>query len=262
MSALLAAARLGAMHRFAWRFEAATSLLAALGVVLATASLWTAAAGSGPIAGLERGALATYVVVAWLVSAAVGGRVEAWVGERMESGEVVADLLRPVDLHAFVLARHLGRSAAALALTAAPACALMALWSPIVLPSAPARWVAFALAVALAALVGGQLGYLVGLAARPLGGVYGLAHLKAALVWLLSGALIPVGALPEPVSWIARATPFPALADLPARALIGDTPLGVWLDVLLPQLGWVLALALACRLAQSATLRRLVAWGG
>ena len=258
----LAAARLGATHRFTWRLEVVVAALSALAVVVVNASLWIAAADHGPVAGLAKPALGTYVVVAWLVAVAVGGRVEEWVGERFYTGAIASDLVRPMDLHAWALARHLGRSAASMLHTAVPVFAVMGLWFPVALPRHLVTWGLFAVSVSLAAVVGGQIGFLVGLLAFRLGRVTGVAHLKAAAVWLLSGAMIPIFALPVRVQDLVAVLPFQALAHVPAvlftERVTGPEAFGL----LGLQAFWALLLWGACRLGWAWAQRRIVVWGG
>lgn len=258
MRALLAAARLGAVHRFTYRLEVVVAVVSALAVVAVSTSLWSAAARTaGGVAGMDPAAIGTYAVVAWLVAATAGGRVEEDIGDRFHTGAVASDLCRPVDLQAFVLAREAGRSAASLLLTAVPVFAVMAVFFPMTLPSVP-TWGAFAVSVVLAGAVAAQIGFLVGLASFRLRRSVGLAHLKAALVLLFSGAMIPVDALPEGARLVALALPFQAIAHTPASVFLERWTLA---DLGLQAL-WAAALLLCCRLAWRGAVRHLTVQGG
>lgn len=249
----LAVLRLGLVHRFTYRLEAAVAVVSALAVVVVNTSLWSAA---GEVAGMGRPALSTYVVVAWLASAVCGSRLEEQVGERFRTGFIAADLARPLDLQAWLMARDTGRALASAVLTAVPVFAVMALFFPLSLPPL-ATWPLFGISLLLAASVGQQIGFLTGIAAFRLGHVAGVAHLKAALVILLSGAVVPVAAFPDAVRPVVLALPFQAIAHAPASVF-----LGAGAGPLAAQAAWALGLLVVCRLAWSGAVRRLVVLGG
>jgi ABC-2 type transport system permease protein len=263
VNALLACVRLGVVHRFTYRLEVLVAVVAALAVVVVNTSLWTSAAeGTGSLGGMDRTQLGTYTVVAWLVAAAVGGRVEDHVGERYRSGAIAADLVRPLDLQGYVLAREAGRGLATLFLTAIPVFAVMALFFPLTLPSRAGTWLAFFLSLVLGGAVGGQIGFLVGIASFQLRNASGLAHLKAAAVLLLSGAVIPVDALPDGLRALVLALPFAAIAHLPTIVFLERVTGGALVGTLVVQAGWAVALLLACRLAWRRALSWLTVQGG
>jgi len=263
VNALLACVRLGMVHRFTYRLEVVVAVVAALAVVVVNTSLWTAAAeGIGTLGGLDQTQLGTYTVVAWLVATAVGGRVEDLVGERYRSGAIAADLVRPLDLQGYVLAREAGRGLATLLLTAVPVFAIMALFFPLSLPSRVGTWAVFLASMALGGAVGGQIGFLVGIASFRLHNVSGLAHLKAAAVLLLSGAVIPVDAMPDGIRSLVLALPFSAIAHVPTTVFLERVTGGALVGILAVQAGWAVALLLACRLAWRRALLHLTVQGG
>jgi len=263
VNALLASVRLGMVHRFTYRLEVVVAVVAALAVVVVNTSLWTSAVeGPGSLGGLDRTRLGTYTVVAWLVAAAVGGRVEELVDARYRSGAIAADLLRPLDLQAYVLAREAGRGLATLVLTAVPVFAIMALFFPLSLPSHAMTWAAFFASMALGGAVGGQIGFLVGLASFRLRNASGLAHLKAAAVLLLSGAVIPVAAMPDGIRPLVLALPFSAIAHFPTLVFLEEVRGGALVGTLAAQVAWAVVLLLACRVAWRRALVHLTVQGG
>lgn len=257
---LLAALRIGFRHHLAYRSEVLLQLLSAVVVAGLNGSLWTAAAASRPVFG---GATGVYwrglILVSWAGMAAVATRVHEDLGFRFRDGQIVADLLRPLSLQAGIWARDAGRALASLLVGSVPLIALCALVVPLGLPSSPLRWALWAASLALAHLVNVGLSFLLGLAAARVRNVLGLSYVKATLVSLLSGALIPLELYPPAVRKIAFLLPFHAMARSPAALLLGvEGPA----RVLAEQALWAILLWALGAWAWRRTARALVVEGG
>ncbi len=227
---------LGVRLALAWRLDVVTRLLGGALVLALNGHLWLAVAGGhAAVGGRSVEALMTYVVAAWVVAAVARNTLDRELGARTQTGEILADLLRPGSLALHLWARDLGRAAVSLVLTGAPLVALGALWFPVALPGGPAALAAFAVSAVLGHAVAVGLGLVVGGVALRAGRADGLVHLRGIATALLSGALVPLDVYPHWLAAFARASPFAAIADAPARLLVdGTAPL----SVLGPQAGW------------------------
>jgi ABC-2 type transport system permease protein len=78
------------------------------------------------------------------------------------------------------------------------------------------------------------------------------------LVFILGGMLLPLEVLPDGLEAIAKALPFMAMAYAPARLASGH----VEPQLLLVQLGWLVALCIAASAVFAAGERRLQTVGG
>lgn len=236
LRAMAAAARIGFRHHLAYRSEVVLQLASASLVVGLNGTLWTAAGAARPvIAGEPAEVWRGLVLVAWAGGAAVSTRVHEELGARFADGQIAADLLRPLPLSAGLWARDAGRAAASLLVGTLPLLVLCAVAFPAGLTLAPWQgglWVA-SLALAHAANVG--LSFLIGLAAMRVRNVVGLSYLKATLVSLFSGALIPLELFPSPLRFVAFCLPFHTFARSPAAVLLGREPA---LPLLLEQAAW------------------------
>ncbi len=260
MNALIAAYRVGFRHVLAYRAEAAVQLVS-IGLIAAlNGSLWSAATRSAPsIAGLSSPELLAYVVAAWSSVSFVATRINEDIGMRFREGLIAADLVRPVDLQAWWYARDLGRACAILGLHTLPllAASILAFGPP--LPDEPARWALWLVSLVLAHATNFGVSFLVGIAALPLHDVTGLSHLKATLVSVFSGALIPLALFPPIVRDVALCLPFHAMAHAPATVLLGQDDAA---RVLSGQLLWALGLWVIGALTWQAARRVLVVQGG
>lgn len=256
--------KLGTRLVLAYRFEALVTLVSASVVALLNWSLWTAIY-RGPateIAGRDAAEMTTYVVVAWVITTFYGTRVDQELSGRFRDGLIAVDLLRPWDLHAHHLFRDLGRAGTALVLTTTP----LLLWTGGLLglraPTHWWTWPAFGLSLGLAWIISFHFAWLVGVASFRLRNAAGLAHLKATVVAVLSGALIPLDLYPGPMRAVVLALPFQGMSHTPANLFTEQIPLSALPAVLGTQLCWAVVLFVASRLAFRGALRALVVQGG
>lgn len=260
MSALSAAWRVGFSHVLAYRAEAVVQLVS-IGLIAAlNGSLWSSATQSAPrIAGMASADLLAYVIAAWSSVSFVATRVNEDIGLRFREGLIAADLVRPTDLQAWWYARDLGRACAMLGLHTVPLFVASALVFRPALPLDASRWAVWLVALLLAHATNFGVSFLVGIAALPLHDVTGLSHLKATLVSVFSGALIPLALFPPVVRDLALVLPFHAMAHAPATILLGT---GDTAGLLRGQIAWVVALWVMGAVAWGAARRALVLQGG
>ena len=261
MRALLAAARVGFTHVFAFRTEVAIQLVSISIVAGLNGTLWSVAtAGRESVAGVPAPEMRAYVLLAWVAVSFVATRVNEEIGRRFREGHIAGDLLRPMSLQAFWYARDLGRAFATLFVQSTPLFLGMWLLADLPTPTRSATWALTLVSLVLAHATNYGLSFLVGVAALPLQNVSGLTHLKSTLVSVFSGALIPLelfGPTLRPIVW---ALPFRAMAHTPASIFLERAP--DVLPALAFQAAWALGLWLAGILAWRAAARTLTVQGG
>ncbi|PRX98710.1 ABC transporter permease [Allonocardiopsis opalescens] len=223
-------------------------------------AVWEARPG---LAGWDAADAVAFVFVAQAligVVAPFGPSLE--IGERIRTGDVAIDLIRPVALPAWWLAQDLGRAAFGAVFRGVPTFAVGALLFTLTLPDGPAQWLAFAAATLLAALVGFGLRYLYALSAFWVVDDRGVQ----AVAWLVgpffSGMFLPLALFPEPLGAVLRALPWSAMVQVPAEVFLGDHT-GAGLAAALGfQAAWAAALLLAGRALTATAVRRVVVQGG
>lgn len=254
---------LGLKLVLAYRFEALVQLVSASVVALLNWSLWTAIyQGREVVAGRDAAQMTTYVVVAWVITTFYGTRVDQELSSRFREGLIAVDLLRPWDLHLHHYFRDLGRAAVALLLTTLPLC----LWTGAFLGlRAPERWWTwplFGLSLLLSHAISFGFAWLVGLASFRLRNAAGLAHLKATVIGVFSGALVPLDLYPGPLRSVVMLLPFQGMSHTPANLFTEHLPDERIVPALLVQVGWAVGLFIAGRLLFGRALRALVVQGG
>jgi ABC-2 type transport system permease protein len=221
------------------------------------------AATAGTVAGYDQPRLATFV---WAGQGLIGV-VLLWappeLAERIRSGDVVTDLLRPIDPLWQILAADLGRAGyAALTRFVGPV-VVGALAFDLFAPSRRATYVLFVGSMLMATIVCFGCRYLVNAAAYWLLDVRGPQTAWTLASGLLGGLYFPLWFLPERMARaLIVATPFPSIIQLPLDILVERGSLGQQLALLAVQAGWVLTILLLCRWAQNRGERKLVIQGG
>lgn len=257
---VLAAWRIGFRHHLAYRTEIALALLSGALVAGLNGTLWTAATAARPVFGGEPGEVwRGLVLVAWASVPAVATRVHEDIGGRIRDGQIAADLLRPLSLQVGTWARDAGRASACLLVGTLPLLGICAAAFPLGLAPSGPRWALWACSLGLAHLTNFGISFLLGLAVVRLRNVVGLSYLKATMVTLFSGALVPLELFPPVVRQIAFLLPFHAMGRSPAALLLGREPAA---SLLLEQAAWALSLWALGALAWRRVARVLVLEGG
>lgn len=201
----------------------------------------------------------TFVVQALIMTVAIFGDSE--MTERIRSGEVVADLYRPVDFHAWWAASAFGKAGFYLVFRGLPPFLVGAAVFDLRLPGAAALlWFAASVGAAVAVSFGWR--FLLGLSAFWLLDDRGPRHLGTVASMFLGGVFIPVVFFPGWLEAAARALPFASMVQLPAEVFLEKHTGWDAARVLANQAAWAVALAAAGRVVLARAVRRVVVQGG
>ncbi|WP_229831059.1 ABC transporter permease [Actinoplanes ianthinogenes] len=222
-----------------------------------------ASAPGGRPAGYDPQQLATYV---WLGQGLLSV-VLLWgwadLAERIRTGDVAADLLRPVAPLTAYLAADLGRAGHAMLTRFVVPVVVGVLCFPLRIPT---RWQTvplFLASVLLAVIVSFGCRYLVNTTAYWLHDARGPIMLWVLGAGVLGGLYFPLRMLPE---WLAVtlwvATPMPSLLQTPLDVAAERDGLALQAGLVGVQACWAVGLLLLARLVQRRAERRLVVQGG
>lgn len=259
MPAIAALARAG-FSRYATYRQATLAAIFTNSVfgVLRTYVMLAALGASTAVGGYDRQQLVTYV---W-VGQGVFGVVLLWggtdLGERIRSGDVVLDLLRPLDPLWIHLAADLGRAAhAALTRIVVPVVLGYLLFDAFV-PRRPVTVPLFAVSLTLGVVISFALRYLASLCGFWMLDIRGVLAAFATGGALFSGVIVPVHFYPQALQPLVWATPFPWFLQVPLD-VAGErgSPWMVGGQAL-----WVIGLLGLCGLVQRRALRMVVVQGG
>ncbi|MFC7479688.1 ABC transporter permease [Luedemannella flava] len=221
------------------------------------------AGASGTAAGYTSEQLLTFC---WVTQGLIGV-VALWgwneLGERIRTGAVVADLLRPISPVTSYLAVDLGRAGVALITRFVVPVAVGALFFDLYVPHRPATYPIFAVSVLLGVIVCFGCRFLLNATGYWLLDLRGITVVWLVASGLLAGLTFPLPFLPD---WAVTAlwvlTPLPSIMQGPLDILVerGDaTRAGLTLAA---QSLWAVVLLLICGYVQRRAERKLVIQGG
>ncbi len=221
------------------------------------------AAADGNAAGYDATQLATYVWVGQGLLSVVA--LWGWneLADRIRSGDVAADLLRPVPPVTAYLAADLGRAGHGMLTRFVPPVVAGAIFFPLY---APDRWFTvplFALSVTLAVVVSFACRFLVNAAAYWLHDARGPIMLWTLSAGVLAGLYFPLRLLPDALAvalWVA--TPFPSILQTPLDVLVERDAPALQTGLVALQAAWAGVLLGLCALVQRRAERKLVVHGG
>jgi len=182
--------------------------------------------------------------------------------QRIRTGDIAADLVRPIHPLRSGLAFDLGRAAYHLLFRAVPPVVVGALFFRLVVPKDPTIWLAFSASVVLAIVVSYSYRMLYNLVAFWLLDARGSMMIATLIATLFSGFVIPIAFFPEGLAAVARVTPFPAMLQVPIDIFIGVTSGPAVIGSLLTQLLWAALLLVAAHTVFALGVRRLEVQGG
>jgi len=230
---------------------------------LLRAALLTAFYGARPeVAGLTLRDAVTFTGISQAVIAPLA--MFGWYDlmRSVHSGEVASDLVRPVSIYGYWLARDAGRAVAAFLWRSATILAVYALLFDLTWPVGPMAWAGVAVAWGLGWLVSFSWRFIANLAAFWSPQALGFVRLFFLLSWFLSGFLMPLRYLPEPFVRLCYLTPFPHTVDAVVEAWLGRPDPTALAGILAAQAAWAVALWGAAQVVLRAGVRRLVIQGG
>jgi len=228
-------------------------------VILAAA----AGAAAATVAGYDREQLATYC---WLSQGLIGtvllcGWTE--LSDRIRTGDVLSDLLRPVDTVMSYLAVDLGRAGHAALTRFVIPLAVGAIFFDLYIPRQAATYPLFAVSVLFGIVVSFGCRYLVNATGYWLLDTRGVNVLWTFCSVLLVGLSFPLHFLPGPLVialWVA--TPLPSILQASLDVAVERGPASVRLGLVAGQAAWAVVLLLICRYVQRRAERKLVIQGG
>ncbi len=215
------------------------------------------------VAGYTGAQLAGYV---W-VGQGLLGVVLLWgwndLAERIRSGDVVTDLMRPVHPVLSYLSADLGRAAYAMMFRFLPPIVVGALVFQIYLPKDLVTYPLFLISVLLAVIVCFACRYLVNASAFWL-----LDHRGVTMFWLftsgiMGGLYFPVHFLPDwAVALLWFGTPGPSLLQAPMDIFVERDGVAIRVGLIGIQLFWAVLLLWVCTVVQRRAERKMVIQGG
>jgi len=223
--------------------------------------LYTQKAGAFNIS-LEQ--MITYALVSSVISIALrpSWGVAYQIAQKVKSGEIVMDILKPLDFHLHTLARNVGETLFAVTFLGIPTLLIAYFLLGMRLPANPGTALVFLVSVVMGYGVMFSLNYLIGLLSVFTVDIRNISWAYNAVVRFFSGSEIPLWLFPLFLSRAADLLPFKCAFAIPLSIYIGKFGADEILRAVGLQVFWLAALALAGRWMWRAAHRRLTVQGG
>ena len=222
-----------------------------------------AVAGGGAVAGYAGDQLVGYVWLGQGIIATVALWGDTELATRIRSGDVAADLIRPIHPVVAYLAADLGRAGFAVLTRFVGPVLVGALAFRFYVPTRLVTWPLAVLSLVLAVLLCFACRFLVNATAYWLLDNRGPQMAWTVTATVLCGLYFPLHFLPEPVVvalWLA--TPFPSLLQAPCDIIVERGSAELAAGMVAVQAVWVVLALLACAWVQRLAERRVVVQGG
>jgi len=174
------------------------------------------------VGGYSLRGILTYVAMAWLLRSFFRTNIDRRIGRDVLSGDIVFDLMRPLNFHLMMAFRGLGKSLNRLLVISLPLIVILLVSDILALPESPAAWGAFLFAVLLAYAISFEIQYAIGLMAFFTGYNLNLIWTFDMIMQLASGLILPLHFFPESVARLMMALPFRHVYYTPVQLFAGQ----------------------------------------
>jgi ABC-2 type transport system permease protein len=223
--------------------------------IVVTWFLWKSIYGSSAaINGMSFERTFTYLALAMSVFVLLQTWVEWGMSQRIISGDIVIDFLRPFDIFGFVAGNFMA--------IALPSFLIVAFAFGMPIPLGINLPLSLA-SLALSFVISFCIDFLAGNIGFYTESTWGISMTKEVVVLSLSGALVPLQFYPEPLRRVLEWLPFQAIYNAPLGILLdGSMPPIRMLGALGTQAAWALLLFIAARAAFARASRAVTVNGG
>lgn len=236
-------------------------LLSDLLFVYLSIQVWTALYDHAAPGGTTIAQLITFVTLARIV-APIDMEFVQQTQQRVLSGEIVGELIKPVPLFGYMLAQEIGRYANKLLMRVLPISACIYVLVGLTLPTKPVYIAMFILSVALSFWLMFTINYITALAAFWITQLFSINVLKGQTVRLLSGVLVPLWFFPPSFLPILKLLPFASVAFIPVQLFLEQLTVSEALLALLIQFSWGIVFFLIGKWMWSRAVRQITVNGG
>lgn len=192
--------------------------------------VWQAVLASGANLPVSGRYLVAYFVLVAVVEMLTSSWTAFFLADSIRSGTLNKWLVRPASTHVDAIANNLGEKIVKL-LILVPFVALTIVvleltqvsGDQLSYPRQPERWLAFGVAVVLAAAIRFTLDVLVGSLAFWFEDVQGFLRVRAVVVPVLSGAVVPLALMPAGWQQVTQLQPFRFMLSFPMEVLLSDS---------------------------------------
>ncbi len=202
-----------------------------------------------------------YIVVATIISSFIECNTIEWLNAQIQTGNIVTELIRPIDFRKMVFSRHLGDTIVKIVFCCIPLSIIAMVIMPThILYRTQFFWGIFS--IMLAYYIQFLYSLTLGLFAFWLIVTWPLHMLLGAVYKLLSGVWIPVTMFPDLLSKINQFLPFRAIYAIPVSIMTQQMESQTIAEAIITQVIWILLLYVITEIIWVIGKRKLIVQGG
>ncbi len=246
----------------AYRVNALLRIVGNSVTILIQVAIWHALIGQSVPMGIDLSQMVTYSILSTCITMVLQNSTTLGaVDERLRTGNIAVDLVRPIPFSSALAADSLGVAAFQGIFTMLPTLVVAAALFGINPPASSLHLLTFAAAILSALAISFALGYLFALLAFWFLTAFHFEWTLGAFIKMFAGTFLPLWFFPTWLSAVVMWLPFPHMVFVPVAVYLGQIPRG--------ELGWTLSLGIGLSVALlglagwlwSRAVRRLVLQG-
>lgn len=181
---------------------------------------------------------------------------------RISSGAISTDLIRPYNLKAYLIAQSIGENIASFLLYTLPIYGAVLVIFGIKLPYDPLRYLLFFISVLLGGVIYFYYSYIMGMLAFWLQTTWYISWAEDAMFTLFAGTIVPLWFFPEFLNKISYLLPFRYITYEAVAFYLGRTELSAMQGVLAMQLFWIVILVFLEAVLWRKAQKKIMVFGG
>lgn len=238
------------------------SLLSGWLIMYVLISLWTSLYEATSIVQENSlGYMITYAVIVTLLNVVLRSNIEFEIEDKIRSGDIAAELLRPVDYQKVIVASTMGKLIANILTKGIPLFLLGVFSFEVIVPSG-LYLIEFVISVFLGSLLFCGLSFCIGILCVWTSFIWSYVMMVRVLIIFLSGMIVPLWLYPQWLQTIADFLPFKALFFLPASIYLERLGHIEVFWVFMTQLAWIGILFGLGRVIWIFAQRKVTIYGG
>ncbi len=262
MRAYVEFAKKAFQNNIAYRADYVAGVINAIVMIFVNISIWKAIyEDEQAVDGVQFKMLITYIVLSFLMQC-IYGMDEYFIENKVRSGSIGLDLLKPISFSGFVFSYNAGILFFRLLMQLIPAMVVSIFLFKMYPPFSLSMAAFFLLSTILGYFVLYNLNFIVWMSSFWFYWTFSLVTIKDAAVMILSGALLPLWFMPQALVDFINLTPFASIYYIPISIYLGQIPMEEIALTLAKQLIWAAGLFIAGRLLWKIAIKKLVVQGG
>lgn len=209
------------------------------------------------VAGMNAAQMFTYIVFSRIFTAHHIWNLVRQIGQRIQSGDILIDLLRPMQLQTYFLAARAGDLFFMTLFIGVPTLLVVYPLGQLQIPHGVLTYMYFLASLILSLMAAFILEFWIASLAFYTNYSWGLESLYRALLLIFAGGLFPLQLLPEPLLTISNILPFKDMLYTPVAIFSGMVPGNEMPSIILVQLVKVMILLALSRVTFARFLRNL-----